>query len=286
MEATQTAQSGILGQILAAERAAWSGVVVAILVTPELASEWLRHNTHNRRPLANWIRRLVGIMNRGEWMLTPAMIAFDWKGVLLDGQNRLYAIVESEKAAWCLVGYGFDPECFAVIDCGCKRTFAHSLGIDHEHNCNTAGAAYRLLWQYLYESPSMAGNGVPTTVQLLAVRDAHPTLATSVTRTLNGRRLCSNSLLAFCHYLFSQLDAKAANAFMDELIFGANLKSGHPVYVLRERLLANRLAKTKLPFRDITALIFKTWNFVREGRTRVGCLRWAPENGEIFPVVK
>ena len=44
------------------------------------------------------------------------------------------------------------------------------------------------------------------------------------------------------------------------------IHSGNPVYLLRERLLTDRLAKAKLPKLEIVALFFKAWRFYRESR--------------------
>ena len=66
-----------------------------VMVTPELAAEWLTHNTHNRglKPIA--IKRFAEDMTTGDWQWNGESIRFAADGTLLDGQNRLHAIVDS-----------------------------------------------------------------------------------------------------------------------------------------------------------------------------------------------
>jgi hypothetical protein len=280
-------RDSILQSILAAERPPWAGCIVPVVVTPAMARAWLTRNTHNRKPLTRWIARLKDIIRRGDWRLSPAMIAFDWIGVLLDGQNRLYAIIEADQPCVCLVGYGFDPACFSVLDSGAKRTFANVLTIEHEENYVTQAAAYAKLWKYLYSSADMTGGGaVPTSQQLLQLRAEHPAMPRSVKIALPGWPLASTGLLAFCHYVFSRKDTAIADVFMESLISGVMLAERSPVKRLRARMEDNRAAKAKLLERELLALIFKAWNYTRDGRTDIPFIRWSEGAGEPFPQVK
>jgi hypothetical protein len=277
----------VVSSIMQATRVPWGGCVVPVEVTPELAEQWLARNTRNRKPLIRWIARLKDIILRGEWRLAPSMVAFDWNGVLLDGQNRLYAIAQSKVAAPLLVGFGFDPACFSVLDSGAKRTFANVLTIEKAENYVPLAAAYSRLWKYLYFSREMTGGGpVPTSQQLLELRSEHPEIAASVQLVRSGWKIASVATLSFCHYLFSRKDDNLANDFMTSLIAGTMLQENSPVKMLRDRLESNRASKAKLSEREIIALIFKTWNYVREGREYVRFLRWSPGQGEQFPEVK
>ena len=104
------------------------GVVVEVVrITAALATEWLEGNTHNR-PIND---RCVGDMARdiknGKWHLTHQGIAFDKAGVLIDGQHRLYAVVEAGMDAVMLVTYGLPLETQIVIDGGVPRLAHHFL---------------------------------------------------------------------------------------------------------------------------------------------------------------
>ncbi len=99
-------------------------VVKEELVTPEIASEYLAANTRNRPLNKPYVRELSQDLEQNRWKRTHQGVAFDWNGVLLDGQHRLHAIVASGIAAKLLVTRGCDPETFDVIDAVRKRTAA------------------------------------------------------------------------------------------------------------------------------------------------------------------
>ena len=56
------------------------------------------------------------ILQSGNWQLTHQGIAFDKNGVLIDGQHRLWAIVEADVKAPLLVTRGVEPETQEAID--------------------------------------------------------------------------------------------------------------------------------------------------------------------------
>lgn len=119
-------------------------VVIQMDVTPEMAYEWLtEHNSDNRRFRVSNMRRLVGIINRGEWHLTPDVVAFDEAGVLLNGQHRLQAIFETGQTLPLMVGKNFKRESFIAIDVGAHRSNADVLDIPQKH-AEVAAAFARL----------------------------------------------------------------------------------------------------------------------------------------------
>lgn len=64
-------------------------------VTPDLAAKWLEGNVLNRPLKQAHVDRLAREMKAGRWLLTHQGIAFDVSGCLIDGQHRLWAVVES-----------------------------------------------------------------------------------------------------------------------------------------------------------------------------------------------
>ena len=61
------------------------------LVTPEMAREWLTHNTHNRPVSRQYVEKYARDMRAGRWHYTNQGIGFDVNGVMTDGQHRLLA---------------------------------------------------------------------------------------------------------------------------------------------------------------------------------------------------
>lgn len=106
--------------------------VSQVLVTPELAREWLKHNIGNRKLRKALVRRYALIMKRGNWMLTPEGIIFDSNGDLIQGQHRLSAVSETEAPVWMMVWTNVDPEVFKALDRGAPRSYADALKIDRK----------------------------------------------------------------------------------------------------------------------------------------------------------
>lgn len=91
-------------------------------VTPEMAKAWLDSNNFNRPRRPDLVAKYVKQINQGRWRLTHQGIAFTRFGTLLDGQHRLFAIIECGVILPFRVFINEPPENFAVIDCGKNRT--------------------------------------------------------------------------------------------------------------------------------------------------------------------
>lgn len=67
------------------------------VVTPAMATKWLEEgNTHNRKVRDSVVMRYAADMKAGRWKQTHQGIAFNGDGTLLDGQHRLFAIIEAD----------------------------------------------------------------------------------------------------------------------------------------------------------------------------------------------
>lgn len=104
---------------------AYPEVTVSIeRITPEVAAKMLETNVCNRdkkrEPIADALRS-------GEWYLNGATIVFSYDGVLRDGQNRLFAIVDTGVSADTLIVRGVEPKSQETMDSGVKRTLADFL---------------------------------------------------------------------------------------------------------------------------------------------------------------
>lgn len=93
-------------------------------ITPEEANEiLLNHNSKNyRNKKDNAINLYTKEIKEGRWMFNGDTIRFDSNGDLLDGQNRLKAIVKSNIPLEFIVVEGLDPKCSQTIDIGYKRS--------------------------------------------------------------------------------------------------------------------------------------------------------------------
>jgi hypothetical protein len=91
-------------------------------VTPDIAFRWLEGNTHNRPVNPLHVQRLAREMNAGRWRLTHQGIAFDVNGLLIDGQHRLWAVMEADMPVVMRVFFNEPAENRHVLDTGDRRS--------------------------------------------------------------------------------------------------------------------------------------------------------------------
>ncbi len=96
-------------------------------ITPEMAAEFLRLNSNNRKAREYVVRQYAQLMSEGRWSLSHQGIAFYKDGSLADGQHRLLAVVRSGTTVRMLVSYGVERTSY--IDVGLKRTGADCMRI-------------------------------------------------------------------------------------------------------------------------------------------------------------
>jgi len=260
----------------------------ARMVTPAMARAFLDAAGVNRPVGRQIVHRYAAAMTAGEWQLTHEGIAFGTDGLLMDGQHRLAAILESGVSVPLFVFMNIDRSVFSKIDIGAKRTAAHILSICGKKNCNVLAASLQLLHQY--SNPAGNNNMYPgwgsmaSPTSLLDLLGEHPEIELSAKYGKDSTHILTAACGAFSHYVFSRMDKDAADEFFARLADGANLDGGHPVLLLRNRLIRDRAGMTRLPRRTRLALTFKAWNALRRGVVKLGVLRWSPSTNEKFPV--
>lgn len=115
--------------------------VTIVVVTPAMASEWLKRNTRNRHISESYVDSLARDMESGRWMFTHQGIAFDCDGNLLDGQHRLTAIVRSGVPLRMVVTHGMSRNSIAGIDQGNVRSASDVLKLGHSKDVSKRGMA-------------------------------------------------------------------------------------------------------------------------------------------------
>ncbi len=253
------------------------------LITPKLAEEILAKNTNNR-PINNAkVAEYTKAMREGEWMQNGDTICLSTER-LIDGQHRLHAIIRSGVPIECIIVDDLDPEVIRTKGIGKKWNGADILAFKGYKQCKATAAALQQVDLYL---TGRVGKHVTySNNQIVELAEKHPGIRDSVLLCGDTRRLISRAYLTAYHYLFSKKDASAANKFVDKLLTGVGLNEGDPIYLLRERLLTNSLAKAKVTDDYLAAILIKAWNFSRAGKT-IKSLRFREvgENPEAFPVI-
>lgn len=241
-----------------------------VTVTPEMATRWLTRNTRNRVLRKAEVARYKRDMAAGKWRLDGSPIRFAADGTLLDGQNRLTAIVESNVTLPLLVVRGVAAEAQAVMDTGRKRTAGDALAINgHRYYSQTASTAKLALQIQVGRHPNAAGSFQPTHEEILAFVAAHPDVETACefASTFAYKTDCRPTIVAYTYWVLRRIDSTAAAEFWVGVAEKAGLDKGSPILVLANRLAQARRSDESLSNQALLSMIYRAWNAYRDGRS-------------------
>lgn len=238
-------------------------------VTPEQAAAWLdKNHAGNRKPKSNRIDQWSRDMREGRWRLSHQGIAFDVNGTLIDGQNRLAAVVRSSAAVPMLVVRGCPSEVFEVTDSGVSRTSGdvlHSIGL---RNANRTGAVARGVLRYdVFPHRVWVSTADVSKAQVVQFAEGHADLlgiavdrGRAVRAQLPNVNATAYSVLAFL--ILREGGQVAFEEFHEGVLTGAMLELGDPRLVLRNQLFSTTWGGIQS---QLMAYI-NAWNAWVEGR--------------------
>lgn len=241
-----------------------------VSLTPDLASVLLERNPSNRKIRTGKVDDFANDMEHGDWALNGEPIIVSADGLLNDGQHRCAAVVQSKKAIETLLVIGVERDTRTTLDQGENRKVADYLSMEGYANTNNLAAVAKMLWQYRTYG-YMSGNSHmrPTRSEVHAIVRDTPALVKALLAVdrKNARGLAPLSVMAVCHFLFSQMSKPEAVAFFfDALIDGASLDRGDPILNARNRLMTDgRTMKNH----ERVELLVRAWNAHRRGQVRV-----------------
>lgn len=260
-------------------------------VTPEQAEDWLGRNSHNRNLRNRHVEHLAGAIRRGEWQLNGDAIRFAADGTLLDGQHRLWAVIEADMPIQTVVITGLTNTTQITMDAGARRNLGDALKLQGVPNATKVAATLNYFWRWQIAGTIRNTQNRPTVAQALALLAEHPGLTDSArgAETLRHRFRVSASMIGAFHYVAATVDPDDADTFLERLLNGANLEEGNPILVLRRYLEQQSAAGVGARASSIIhlALIIKAWNAWRDG-VHIDRLSWKASGmrAEAFPEVR
>jgi len=254
-----------------------------VVITPEMARDWLRLNVRNRTLSVTKIEQFTNDMQAGAWQVTNQGLGFDRHGNLIDGQHRLHAVIKAGVAVRMMVVRNLAPDAQANIDTGRARTPGDMLSVlDGVKNATNVAAIARqaIFWDrgHRWLNTSTATHRevreyVSDPAHRLIFRAAE---ISSNARSLKG--LIRPAVLGLAYYVCARIDEiDAETFFVDLLIDGIGVTANHPVLALKVRLAhEDKKARTVVDFNKM-AYIVMAWNKWRKGEsiTRLN----APKSG-------
>lgn len=269
----------------------------AILVTPELAGTLLGGNLKNRPKNNRNFKKLCLQLRQGKWQVNGATITLSRNWKLLDGQHRLFAIVETGIPALCIIGFGFDPSAFATLDQGAKRTNADNLSIAGFANARLLAPTIGVYQAVKNAQPVNTTNRAIEPEECVRFAQKMPHLKDAVKKANEyfhkGARFVSPSLVGGLMARAMEIDKRGSARFFEYLL-NDNCNGVRPTSIqkLRTRLMRDYMDKTRgANASHIAALMIKTWNAFRKGKS-VGVLKFVAQEtvdgvttGEPYPIM-
>lgn len=212
-------------------------------ITPEKAADMLAANTTNRPLSKSTVRAFAEAMRRGEWLVTHQGIAFDTRGVLVDGQHRLAAVIEAELPVEMTVFSEVEPDTFDVLDTGKRRNAADVLAIEGEKSTTMLASMVRTVWLYRNRPDTSwsGGSAAVTNHQIVQTLEANPKIREFLPV---GERIAAEtgmikSAAGAASYLIEQENKRASlDDWYEGVIDGAGLAKADPRLTFRRTMFA------------------------------------------------
>lgn len=214
-------------------------------IGPDKAYAYLETMTGNRNVRQRNIDYLAAQMKAGLWRRTHQGIAFDAEGHLIDGQHRMWAVIESGVTIETMVTRGVAAEDVAVVDGGLARDFndvAHYSGWELDNNQATIA-------KILVLGPGLAHRKIPPEVLVEWHGFYRDQVDFANKLRLSCRPTTGKSITLFMAAAFARAYPHVGPEMLAR--FGEVLKSGQitveadrAAFVLRDAWLTSRLGKS------------------------------------------
>lgn len=263
-----------------------SAKIRTLLLSPEKAVELLEHNTQNRPLSGQHVQRIARQILDDKWRFNGDTIKVSKTGDVLDGQHRLWAVVEAKKPIETIIVYGIEREAFATIDTVRKmRSGGDTLALSGatRYRNITAGALQWLLrWQRGTLEDYRAPQNKIENSDVETAYESNPQMIRAVERAVKLRSLTNPSIMAFVYYVLTNWNEELAERMMMTLDDPANVGVNDPFFRLRAFFTADH-HKKKEPLTTI-ALCFKAANAAARGQ-KIQVLNWRNQGtrAEGFP---
>lgn len=227
------------------------------LITPDHAAALLKINTKNRKINKRLVSQYSRDMANDSFDFNGNTICVSNTNVLLDGQQRLTACLQTGKPFWTILVKGLDEKSMITIDSGRKRIYSDRLKVQGYTNHVNLAATITHVALIALGNPKNSGL---TSSQLDAVFKAHPSIADSADYARNTFTRC-DKVLGAIHYIATQTGyEETANAFIRTWKDGQLNYEDDPIIYVRDLLIkdAHRLKKMTTVHKH--RLLLLSWN--------------------------
>ena len=236
-----------------------------LLVTPEMATEWLQNNDHNRPIDWRLVQTYQRQMENGAWKFVGDPIRIGVTGRLLDGQNRLTAVVLTGKPQTFVVISKLAEDTQAYMDVGKRRTPGDIFTMEGVTDGRGVSSLASMLM--LYEKGVLLDSKYQVTVNETLDYYRHPENTDLINKgTQIGkqvrRALPFNPAVAGTVWVAVSRtsDPFTVNEFFEKLLTGLNLGEGDPILALRNWVIRRRREDVRVNRNEYFYVLIRVWN--------------------------
>lgn len=233
-------------------------------ITPAKANRLLERNHSNRKVRQMRVNQYAADMKAGDWGIAESAIAIAQDGTLLNGQHRLWAVVESGVTIDSLLIEGMPKESRAHMDSGAVRTAADFFTFNGEKNTTTLAATLRLITRI--DDGRWAGTTMRHRVsnsQMARTIAANPDIRESVNfaMPISQKTDLTGTQIAVVHHLISRVNGPdLANRFFEQIASPVGEYAGSPVLAVNSRLARAYRAAERLNTETVISFLIRAWN--------------------------
>lgn len=257
-----------------------------VRITPEMAVRLLDANKLNRPLGQGHAERIASQITEGKWRFNGDTIKISTTGDVLDGQHRLWAIIESKTAVDSIIVYGIERDAFSTIDTIRKpRSLGDTVALNgNARYRNVIGTA--LAWLLRWERGCLETYRTPQNrIENSDVEHAlkvNPGIVRAVERAMSVRSIANAGIMGFLFYIVVNRNEEIGERLMNTLGDPAGVGVNDPFFRLRHYFISDH-HKKKDPIASI-AVAFKAINAAADGK-KVQVLNWRAHGKfpETFP---
>jgi len=208
-----------------------------IKISPEMATRLLELNTLNRPLSEVHVQRIAKQIKDGKWRFNGDTIKIADTNDVLDGQHRLWAIIEARKPIETVIVRGIKRDAFSTIDTVRRMRSGGDVlalaGAQRHRNVSASALAWLLRWQRDTLTDYRAPKNKIENSDIEVAFEAHPRIVTAVERAMKLRGLANVSTMAFIFYILTNRDMELAERMMHTLENPAGVAINDPFFRLR-----------------------------------------------------
>lgn len=229
-------------------------------ITPDLAAAWLEdYNNCNRKLNPDDIARYASDMEHGRWDDTRDPLKFDTDDQIVDGQDRLAAVVRYGKPVEFHITFGLRPQTRLRVDDGRKRRFYDDLKMNGITNGSQIEALMRKVrtWNLLQGLTVTGGvSRVSRTVLAEDYEEIHEQVKAAMVLANEYPRVPTGmgSKQFMCYLLAQHAPIEVVQRFFRVLSIGSQAEEDQPLVELRSKLERNRTEVKLGIHRSFTAI--------------------------------